>query len=139
MQLIGLARLGKDAELRTTQAGDKVATLSLAFNYGRKGDDGRRPTQWVEGALWGKLAEALADYLVKGQAVCVTIDEPHIETYQTKDGREGTKLAGRVTSIELAGGRDATSASAPSAAPAPRPPAPAPAQRRPVEDDDIPF
>lgn len=139
MMLTGLARLGRDAELRTTQSGDKVATLSLAFNYGRKGDDGKRPTQWVEAALWGKLAEALIDYLVKGQQVCVAVDEPHIETFETRDGRPGTKLVGRITSIELAGGRDAASAPAPRPAAPAAAPRPAPAPRAPIEDDDIPF
>ena len=61
MQMIGLARLGRDAELRTTQSGEKVASLSLAFNWGMKGQDGNRPTQWVDGSLWGKRAEVLVD------------------------------------------------------------------------------
>ena len=64
--MIGLARLGRDAEIRTTSQGDSVATLALAFSYGRKGSDGNRPTQWVDAALWGKRAEALAPYLTKG-------------------------------------------------------------------------
>lgn len=104
MQLIGLARLGRDAELRTTQSGEKVASLSLAFNWGMKGQDGNRPAQWVDGSLWGKRAEALIDYLVKGQQVVVTIDDPHIEEYQGRNGT-GVKLAGRVSQIELAGSR----------------------------------
>lgn len=147
MQLVGLARLGKDAELRTIQSsGDKVASLSLAFNYGRKGEDGKRPTQWVEGSLWGRQAEALVDYLVKGQQVVVTIDDPHLETYTGRNG-EGTKLTGRISNIELAGGRPEGAqapAQRPSAAPAQqRPAAPAAAQRPapPADDmdDDIPF
>jgi single-strand DNA-binding protein len=141
MQMIGLARLGRDAEIRTTPSGEKVASLSLAFNYGQKGADGNRPTQWVDGSLWGKRAEVLADYLVKGQAVVVTIDDPHIEEYQGKNG-PGVKLAGRVSQIELAGKADGggqRQAAAPAAAapraPAPRPPAPA----YQPEEDDIPF
>ena len=116
--LFGLARLGRDAELRTTAQGEHVAGLSLAFSYGRKGQDGKRPTQWVDGALWGKLAEALAPYLLKGSNVSVTLDDVHIETFRKVDGTDGIKLAGRVSSIELAGG--APQAARP-AAPAPRP------------------
>lgn len=149
MQMIGLARLGRDAELRTTQTGEKVASLSLAFNWGMKGQDGNRPTQWVDGSLWGKRAEVLIDYLVKGQAVVVTIDDPHIEEYQGRNGA-GHKLAGRVTQIELAGGRpDAAAGQQRAAAPAPaqRPaqapaarPAPAPASSGFADDgDDVPF
>lgn len=145
MQLTGLARLGKDAEMRTIQGGtDKVASLSLAFNYGRKGQDGNRPTQWVDASLWGKLAEALIDYLVKGQQVVVTIDDPHIETYEGRNG-PGHKLAGRISSIELAGSRqDGAARQAPAAqqpqrqAPAASPGAPAAAGFNDM-DDDIPF
>lgn len=103
MKAYGLARLGRDAEIRYTQGGDAVASLSLAFSYGRKGEDGRRPTQWVDGSLWGKRAEALAPYLTKGGLVVVTLEDVHIEAYQGKNG-EGHKLAGRVIDLELAGG-----------------------------------
>ena len=63
MKAYGLARLGRDAELRTTQTGESVARLSLAFSYGKKGADGKRPTEWVEGSLWGQRAQALAPHL----------------------------------------------------------------------------
>ena len=43
MKAFGLARLGRDAEIRTTSQGESVATLALAFSYGRKGSDGKRP------------------------------------------------------------------------------------------------
>lgn len=102
-QLFGMARLGRDAELRRTPNNDPVCTLALAFSYGRKDDSGKRPTQWVEATLWGKRAEALAQYLTKGSAVVVTLNEVHIETYQGNNGA-GHKLAGQVVEIELAGG-----------------------------------
>ena len=38
----GMARLGRDAELRYTPNGDAVCNLSLAFSYGKKDDSGRR-------------------------------------------------------------------------------------------------
>ena len=47
MQLIGLARLGRDAEIRFTNDGEPVASLSLAFEHGRRGTDGKRTTQWA--------------------------------------------------------------------------------------------
>lgn len=125
MKAYGLARLGRDAEIRYTQGGDPVASLSLAFSYGRKGEDGRRPTQWVDGSLWGKRAEALAPYLLKGGLVVVSLEEVHSETYQGQNG-EATKLVGRVADIELAGGGERQQ-SAPAQAPARQAPArPAP-------------
>lgn len=99
----GIARIGKDAEVRRTSNGDAVVNLALAFSYGRKGDDGKKPTTWIDASLWGKLAEALAPYLTKGTQVCVSVSDVHMEQYESRNGT-GHKLVGRVTEIELAGG-----------------------------------
>src|SRR6266404_818822 len=107
--LSGLARIGRDAELRAT-AGDSVANVSLAFSYGRK-VDGKRPTQWVDASIWGKRAEAIVPYLLKGAQIAVTLNDVHIETYQGKNG-EAFKLVGNITEIELAGGGQSQSAQA---------------------------
>ncbi|MCK9622187.1 MAG: single-stranded DNA-binding protein [Methylobacter sp.] len=134
MILTGLARLGRDAEIRFTGQGEPVASLALAFNYGQKQQDGNRPAQWVDAALWGKRAEALAPYLKKGGLVSVTLSDPHIETYQTQGG-ERSKIVARVLDIELAGGGQRNE----------QQPRPAPtAQAQPPAnyndfDDDIPF
>lgn len=145
MQLIGLARLGRDAEARTV--GDNVvANLSLAFDYYDPKAETKRSTTWVEGALWGRQATALEQYLRKGSQVCCTIDDLHMETFQGRNG-EGTKLTGRITLIKLAGGRQDSQQAAqpqqrPAAAPA-RPAAQAPAQRpapaMSYPEEDIPF
>jgi single-strand DNA-binding protein len=142
MQLIGLARLGRDAEARTVGE-NVVANLGLAFDYydPKSTAQNKRSTTWVDAALWGKQATSLEQYLKKGSQVCVTIDDLHMETYQGRNG-DGTKLVGRVTSIKLAGGRQDDQGSAP--APAPRPaaaprPAPAPRPAATDMDDDIPF
>jgi single-strand DNA-binding protein len=138
MQAFGLARLGKDAEIRHVPNGDAVVSLALAFTYGKKGQDGKRPTQWVDGAFWGARAEALAPYLLKGGLVSIALDDVHIETYQGSKG-DGHKLVGRVAQIELAGGGQAA------AAPTQQRPAAQSSQRQAAkpdfisEPDDIPF
>ena len=137
MKAFGLARLGRDAEIRTTAQGESVVTLALAFSYGRKGSDGKRPTQWVDGALWGKRAEALAPYLLKGGLVSVSLEDVHVETFEGKNG-PGHKLAARVVDVELAGGGERTAAPAPAPRPAPRPPASASSGFDDM-DSDIPF
>lgn len=136
-QLFGLARLGRDAEVRHTPQGDAVSSLSLAFTYGKKGTDNKRPTQWVDGSLWGQRAEALAPYLLRGTLVSVTIDEVHLEEYQTRDGRTGSKLVGRVSSIEFAGRPAEQPQRTQDAAKAPPPQRPAASLAD--MDDDIPF
>lgn len=140
MQAFGLARLGKDAEIRHTPNGDAVANLALAFTWGQKGADGKRQTVWIDASFWGKRAESLAPYLLKGGLVSITLDEVHIETYQSAKG-EGTKLVGKVLQIELAGGGQAATAPAVQAQ---QRPAAQPAQRPAAKDfvtdpDDVPF
>lgn len=103
-QIVGVFRIGEDAQVRFTQAGQPVASLSLAFNYGQKDSDGKRPSQWIKASLWGKRAEAMAQYLTKGQQIYCVINDPHIETFQKRDGGEGFSLVGNVSEIEFAGG-----------------------------------
>lgn len=139
----GLMRLGHDAEVK--KVGDQqVANLSLAYNYGRKGDDGNRPTQWIDAALWGDRAASLAPYLKKGTQHLFTLNDVHIETYTDKEGFEAHKLAATVADVELGAKSDGAGSSAPAggAAPARRPAASAPAHAAAPGtdmDDDIPF
>lgn len=135
--LVGLFTLGRDAELRTTQGGDQVASLALAYNYGRKGQDGKTPSQWVDAALWGERAVKLAEYLTKGTQFYMQLDDLHVETYDKRDGGQGVKLVGRVDKLEFVRGQKSAAP-----APAPRPPAAAPAKPASGFDDmdsDIPF
>lgn len=122
MILTGLARLGRDATLRHTPQGKPVAELALAFNYGQKDSDGKRPSQWIEAHLWGDRAEALAPHLTKGSAIDVVLTDPHVETWTKKDQTTGVKLVAKIAELEFAGGgpRPASN-SAPSSRPAAAP------------------
>lgn len=145
MQAFGLARLGRDAEIRDTADGQVVANLSLAFEFRSKGE---KSVQWVDASLWGKRAESLAPYLKKGSRIVVTLQDVCIESYKKADGTPASKLVGRVAEIELAGDgqqRSAPPAQAPAAAPRPAP-RPAPRTAAPPTstgfddmDSDIPF
>lgn len=140
MKTIGLARLGRDAEIRYTPSGDAVCNLSLAVPYGQKGADGNRPTQWIDASLWGKRAESLAQYLTKGSVHCFTLSDIHIETYQGQSG-QGHKLVARVDDVELgprAGGSN-DAASGPSQHQQQNAPAPKRSAPPPDMDDGIPF
>ena len=97
-----LFRLGNDPQVRFTQNGDAVMSLSLAYNYGRK-VDGKKPSQWIEASLWGKQAEALQPHLGKGMQVVCSIDDLHIEEYEGKNGK-GHKLVGKIVGFDFAGG-----------------------------------
>lgn len=122
--LAGLFTLGRDAETRVTGSGTTVVQLAVAYNYGRKGDDGKKPSQWVRVAMFGKQAEALAPHLLKGKQVSLVIRDLHIATFQKQDGSTGTSLEGVADFDDFARGPK-QEGQAPASAPRPAPP-PAP-------------
>ena len=139
-QLTGLFTLGRDAETRTTQGGTTVVQLAVAYNYGRKGDDGKKPSQWVRASMFGKQAEALAPHLTKGKQVSLVIQDLHIATFQKQDGSTGTSLEGVADFDDFARGvKQDGQAPAPAPRPAPVPPAANKSSGFDDMDDDIPF
>jgi len=147
MLMVGVARIGNEPVARYTPDGKPVMDISLAFDYGRKGSDGRRPTQWINAAMWGDRVEKLQPYLSKGSQVFVTLSEPHVETYEKKDGSgQGVTLRARISELEFVGGRrDDSGAEAGGDSPAggaarsSAKPASAKAAGFDELDDDIPF
>ena len=148
MPFSDFGRIGRDVELRYTPNGDAVANIPVAVDYGRKGQDGRKPTQWVELTMWGKQAEALAQYMTKGKQIYFSAGDIHIETFTKSDGVQASKLCGRLESVKFAS--DGSQAAHPQASaarqPAPRQQTQAPPvqQQAPAPnyddfDDDIPF
>jgi single-strand DNA-binding protein len=142
----GPMMLGRDAEVRTTAGGDQVTTLSLAYNYGKKGHDGKKPTQWVDCALWGERGPKMQEWLLKGTTWDIALEDVRIEEFKKRDGSPGFKMSARVNNIDFITGCNYGNA------PAPRQAAPAPAARAPMRaapppsssgfddmSDDIPF
>lgn len=86
--------IGKDAETR--QAGsDNVTSFSVAVED-RKGRE--KSTIWFSVDLWGKRGDALAQYLLKGERVCVAGDlsmrEHNGKTYLTVRADQVTLMGG---------------------------------------------
>jgi len=128
MNIISIAgNLGKDAELRSTAKGESVLSFSVADNQGKD-----KPTIWWNCSLWGKRADALAQYLTKGQTVTVAGSVTERE-WTDKEGNQRKSMEVRVNEIALQGGRHQESA--PQREPAKRE---AP-QADPFADQDIPF
>jgi single-strand DNA-binding protein len=101
MNLSGVARLGKDIEIKTTPSGQIVGELSLAYNFGKKDAGGNRPSQWVKASLWGDQAQRLSPYLLKGKQVCVTLKDVNARAYTNKDGAAAASLEGTVIDVVL--------------------------------------
>jgi single-strand DNA-binding protein len=115
--------LGKDARTNTV-GGQFVANFSVALTSGY-GD--KKQTIWVECAYWGKGAEAVAAYLIKGSKVAISGEIGH------KDEKEyGWKITCRVHSVTLVGTKPESSAAPVQAAKAAAPQSDSVA-------DDIPF
>ena len=86
---IGIGHLGRDAELKYTPGGAAVATLNMACTetWNDKSGQKQERTEWVRVVLWGKVAETLAQYLVKGKQVYI---EGRLQTrsWDDKDGQK---------------------------------------------------
>ena len=65
-----LGRVGADPEMKYTQGGTAVTQLRLATDRVRKG--GESETDWHSVVVWDKLAEAVANYVEKGQRIYVS-------------------------------------------------------------------
>lgn len=102
MIMSGLARIGRDAELKYTSSNMAVCNVALAFNVGY-GD--RKTTTWVEAAIWGKQAEGLANHLLKGTAIVAHLKDIKLEEYDKRDGTRGAKLTATMVDLEFAGSK----------------------------------
>jgi len=65
-----LGRVGSDPELRHTQGGTAVVQLRLATD--RRNGEGEAQTDWHTVVCWAKQAEAVAEYVRKGERVYVS-------------------------------------------------------------------
>lgn len=107
MNLLTIAgNLGREARINQVQGQNgpiSVANFAVAVKKRQKGSDGKPLTLWVDCALWGTRADALAQYLTKGTRVAVS-GEADVEQYQAQDGTMVPKLTLRVNELTLLGG-----------------------------------
>lgn len=82
-----IGNLGADPEIRSTQSGTRVATLSVATSRSWTDRSGQtqEKTEWHRVVAWDKLAEICERYLSKGDRVYV---EGRIE-YRQWEGQDG--------------------------------------------------
>lgn len=99
-----IGRLTKDAELRYTSSGMAVANISLAINQRRKRDN-----QWVDEAhffdavVWGKQAEAISQYLVKGKQIA--LEGQLRQNRWEQDGQKRSRVEISANNVQLLGSR----------------------------------
>ena len=85
VQLIG--HVGQDPEIKSFEGNKKFANLSIATKENYKNEKGEKveETQWHRITAWGKTAEIIEKYVVKGKEIAVEGKLRH-RSYDDKNG-----------------------------------------------------
>lgn len=156
-KVILLGNLGNDPEIKYTQGGMAIGTLSVATTFSRKDKDGnfQEKTEWHRVKLFGKTAEVAGEYLKKGRQVYIegrieygSYEKDGVKHYTTDiigedmqmlgggDGQRGGGEGGSGGFQRGGGGSYGSGGDRQQRAPAQRrDPAPA----KPANFDDVPF
>lgn len=70
-QAVLVGRLVRDPELRTTESGKKITTITLAIQRNFKNADGKYDVDFIDCVLWESVARSTSDYCSKGDIVGV--------------------------------------------------------------------
>jgi single-strand DNA-binding protein len=87
VQLIG--HVGNDPEIKTFDGGKKLTKLAIATNESYKNEKGEKveETQWHNLVAWGKTAEIIEKYVVKGKEIAIEGKLTH-RSYEDKNGEK---------------------------------------------------
>ena len=87
VQLIG--NVGNDPEIKTLENGKKLAHLTVATNDRYTNDKGEKveQTEWHRVTAWGKTAEIIEKYVVKGKEVAIE-GKLTLRSYDDKNGEK---------------------------------------------------
>lgn len=133
-----VGRLTQDAELKYTNSGIPVGKVRIAVNTKRKKDG-----QWTEEGnffnvvIWGKFAEALQPYLVKGKAI--GIQGELRQNRWEQDGQPRSRVEIVANNVQLLGGKPATQGSGTQTTKPYTPPRNGVTNPQDNFEDDIPF
>ena len=103
-EVVVSGRLTKDSELRYTPNGTAVTDVIIASNrIWSKDSDRQEETTFVDVTIWGKQAESLNEYLVKGRHLMV-VGRLKLNKWETDDGAKRSKLTMVAEKINLTPG-----------------------------------
>jgi len=87
VQLIG--HVGNDPDIKSFDGGKKLAKLNVATNESYKNDKGEKveDTQWHSLIAWGKTADIIEKYVVKGKEIAIEGKLTH-RSYEDKNGEK---------------------------------------------------
>lgn len=98
--------IGRDCRVNSVNGQNgaiSVCNFVVAVDKRQKDQNGQKQTLWVECALWGARADALAQYLTKGTKVSVS-GEADVTSYTDNNGNVVPKMTLRVNDVTLQGG-----------------------------------
>ena len=130
-----IGRCVSNMELKYISSGTACGNFSLAVNKSFKMEGTlKEHCSFFDIVVWGKIAESLAPYLLKGKQIAVTGELK--QDRWTKDGYTKSKVQVVASTIQLLGGNKNESKQAP-----PVQDEPAQEVARSVDDDfdDLPF
>ena len=103
-EVIVSGRLTRDSELRHTPNGTAVTDIIVASNrIWSKDSDRQEETTFVDVTIWGKQAESLQEYLVKGRHVMV-VGRLKLNKWETEEGGKRSKLTMVADKVNLTPG-----------------------------------
>ena len=104
VQLIG--NVGQEPTVTNLESGKKVVRFSLATNENYKNDKGEKvqSTDWHTVVAWGKTAEIVEKYAVKGKEIGIT-GKLKTRSYTTDDGNQRYVTEVVANEILLLGGK----------------------------------
>ena len=100
-KVLGVYRLTQDVELRYLPSGSAVAKLKLVNSSKYKSALGeqKEDTCFIDGTIFGKMAEIANQYLIKGSKVFVNAELKQ-ETWE-KDGQKQSRHTLKIDSFEM--------------------------------------
>lgn len=128
-QITIVGNLGKDPEMRYTQAGTPVTSFNVGVNRVWTNDQGvkQEETTWFRATTWNKQAETCAQYLKKGSQVLVT-GTVKAAGYTTREGEVAASLEVKADTVRFLSGSGKQGDSQPASQ-----------QNAPVDESEIPF
>jgi len=105
-KVILVGTLGKDPEVRYSQSGSALTSVSIATNESWKDKNGEKQerTEWHRVKFFGKLAEIAGEYLKKGGQVYIE-GSLRTEKYTDKQGVEKYSTDIIANEMQMLGGR----------------------------------
>ena len=101
-KVIGVYRLTQDVELRYLSSGSAVAKLNLVNSSKYKAQDGTQKEEncFIEGTVFGRLAEVANQYLHKSSKIYV-VAELKQDTWTDNEGKNRSKHSLKIDSFEM--------------------------------------